>query len=172
MVYARGLPFGDEVPADTWVVTDLASENPVAVSLRELASGNNDASLLLYYLLGATESAADLGTETIDGVPTTHLAVPVDLDRALQLVPGKIRDTLATNIAEVRSGGVDPTLGAEAWVDADDLVHRVTFDYTLGEAMGGGTMTVTFDLSQHGVPLDLGIPSPDETIDIDDLQTP
>jgi hypothetical protein len=172
VVYARGLPFGDAVPADTWVVADLTSENPVAVSLRELASGNNDASLLLYYLLGATAPATDLGEETISGVPTTHMAATVDLDRALQLVPEEMRETLATNIADVRAGGVEPVLGAQAWIDADDLVHRVTFDYTLGEAMGGGTMTVTFDLSEHGLPLDLGIPAPDETISIDDLQTP
>lgn len=168
-LYVRGLDFGDEVPADAWLRADLTSEHPLAVPLRSLASGNNDASLLLYFLLGATGPADVVGEEDIDGVATTHLRTTVDLDRALALVPEEMRETLAENIAEVREGGVDPILGADAWLDADGLVHRVVFLYTLGEVMGGGEMTATFDFRQHGEPLDLAIPAPEDTVDVETL---
>lgn len=169
LLYVKGLPLGDDVDPDTWIVADLTSDDPSVAALKALASGNNDASLLLYYLLGATQPAESLGEEALEGVATQHLGATVDLDRALALVPADMRDTLAANLAEVRTSGVDPLLGAEVWVDAQDLIHRVQFDYTLGEAMGGGGMTATFDFRQHGEPLDLGIPAPDETVDVTTL---
>jgi hypothetical protein len=168
MLYAKGLPFPG-IDADTWLMADLTSDNPLAVQLRALASGNNDASLLLYYLLGATGPAEEVGTEDVDGVTTSHLRTPVDLDRALALVPDEMRETLAANITEMQGGGIDPTLAADVWIDDAGLVHRVAFGYTLGEAMGGGTMDVTFDFREHGVPLDLDVPGPDEVVDIETL---
>lgn len=165
-VYVKGLPFGTEVPADTWIKADLTSDDPNVASLRSLASGNNDASLLLYYLLGAPGPAELVGEETIDGVPTRHVRASLDLDRALALVPAEIRDTLAQNLAEIKQGGVEPVLEGDAWIDANDLVHRISLAYDLGELAGGGTMTVTFDFRQHGEPLDLGVPSPEETVDL------
>ena len=165
----RGLPITDRVPADAWLTADLTNDDPMTTSLRSLASGNNDASLLLYFLLGASGPAELLGEETIDGVATRRLATTLDLHRALALVPDEIRETLAENIAEVESGGVSPVLDAEVWVDAARLVHGVLFRYALGDAMGGGAMDVTFDFREHGAELDLGIPAPEETVDVSTL---
>jgi len=169
MIYVRGLPFGDMVRPDMWLSADLANDDPMTQTLRGLASGNNDASLLLYFLLGAPSPAELLGEETIDEVPTRHLGTTLDLDRALALVPEEIRDTLAANVADIRQGGVSPVLDAEVWVDAQDLVHRVRFGYALGDPMGGGTMDVTFDFRDHGAELDLGIPAPEDTVDVSSL---
>jgi hypothetical protein len=165
-VYVKGLPFGTDVPADTWITADLTSDDPNVAALRSLASGNNDASLLLYYLLGAPGPAELVGEETIDDVATRHLRTSLDLDRALALVPADIRDTLAQNLAEVKQGGVEPVLEGDVWIDADDLVHRISLAYDLGELAGGGTMTVTFDFRQHGEPLDLGVPAHEDTVDL------
>ncbi|MCC6832745.1 MAG: hypothetical protein IT200_15495 [Thermoleophilia bacterium] len=165
-IYVKGLPFGPDVPADTWLKADLTSDDPSVAMLRSLASGNNDASLLLYYLLGAPGPAELVGEEEIDGVATRHLTTALDLDRALALAPAEIRDTLAQNVAEIEQGGMEPLLDGEVWVDASDLVRRISLAYQLGAATGGGTMTVTFDFRQHGEPLDLGIPAPEDTVDL------
>jgi hypothetical protein len=165
-LYVKGLPFGTDVPADTWLKADLTSDDPNVATLRSLASGNNDASLLLYYLLGAPGPAELVGEETIDGVATRHLRASLELDRALALVPAEIRETLAQNLAEIKQGGVEPVLEGDVWIDANDLVHRISLAYDLGDLAGGGTMTVTFDFRQHGEPLDLGIPAPEETVDL------
>jgi hypothetical protein len=168
-LYARGLPFGDSVPADKWLAADLTDDDPVSTSLRALASGNNDASLLLYYLLGAAGPAELVAEEDVDGVPTRHVRTSLDLDRALALAPAEVKDTLAANLADVRAGGVEPVLEADAWIDEQDLVQRIVLAYTLGTGMGGGTMTVTFDFREHGAPLDLGIPAPEDTVEASTL---
>jgi hypothetical protein len=168
-IYVKGLPLTPDIPTDTWIKAELSSDDPSVGMLRSLASGNNDASLLLYYLLGAPAPAELVGEEMLDGVATRHLQTPLDLDRALALVPAEIRETLATNLDEIKQDGLEPVLGGDVWVDASDLVHRIALAYEMGELAGGGTMTVTFDFRQHGEPLDLGVPAPEETVDITTL---
>ena len=101
-----------------------------------------------------------------------HL-IDVSRSRKVQLLLGdrlglmiEQASLLAQNLAEIKQGGVEPVLQGDVWIDANDLVHRVSLAYDLGEMAGGGTMTVTFDFRQHGEPLDLGIPAPEETVDL------
>jgi hypothetical protein len=168
-MYITGDVVAAFVPEGQWLAVDLDSAHPLAAPLKEVAAGANDASLLLYFLLGATEAPTELGPGELDGTATTHLQVPVDLVLAESRVPEDAREALAQNIAELQAQGVEPTLVADAWITEDGLVKKVQYIYQLSTAMGGGTMTASVEFSDFGSPLDLGIPDPSAVVRLEDL---
>ena len=155
-------------PRGKWVLIDLASESEVAREFATIA-GDSDASLLIYYLLGATEPVTVVGSETIDGVATSHVSFNIDMDQALANVPDDARDALTTNIAEQRANGVDPIVEGEAWIDGDGHVRRVAYTFGLSNQSGGGTMSAVIDLSDLGAPVDIDEPGDADVVSIEDL---
>jgi len=169
VIYMRGEAFKALSPDGKWIRVDLESDSPAAAAFKSIASGQNDASLSLYYLLGATEDPGLVGDETMDGVATQHLTVPVDLETAIDRVPARVREMLSLNVAEMGKSGVEPQIASDVWVDGDSLIRRVDHRYTLGAAQGGGTLVVEFHLSGFGEPIDLGLPAKGEYVDLEDL---
>jgi hypothetical protein len=169
-LYITGDVVASIVPEGTWLVVPHDSAHPLAAVLEGIASGSNDASLLLYFLLGATEEPTEVGTEELGGTTTTRLTVPVDLALAQELAPDEVRDTIAANIAELEGQGVEPVLAADAWITEDGHVKQVQYVYTLSEAMGGGTMTASVEFSDYGAPLELDIPDPADTVTLEELE--
>jgi hypothetical protein len=167
IVYMRGETF-ETLAGDKWLRLDLGSDHPAVADLKSIASGQNDASLALYYLFGAdgTPSATD---GTIDGQAMRVVAVPVDLRSAIDRVPARIADMLRSNVSEIEGTGVDPSLQSSVWIGSDGLIHRVDHVYTLGSAQGGGTTTAEFHLSRLGDPLDLAVPGASEIVDVEDV---
>jgi hypothetical protein len=155
-----------------WIFVGPDATSPMAASLRGAMSGPNDSTLLLYYLLGAGDDAAEAGTLTIDGVETTKVTATLELEAALDRVPAKVRDALLVNIVEVQKQSIEPILDSETWIDDAGLVRRLRLVYTLSSAQGGGTMSALIDFSKHGARLDLGIPTGADVIDVDDLVLP
>jgi hypothetical protein len=157
---------------DKWVRIDDDSTGELAQTFRNIMSGPNDALLALYYLLATGDDARVVGEETIGAAAVTRVAATLDLERALDLVPASVRDSLVVNIAEVRAQGLKPVVASEAWVDGSGLVHRIRLVYQLSSMQGGGTMVVMLDLSAHGAPLDLGIPDDAQVIPADQVAFP
>jgi LppX/LprAFG-like lipoprotein len=82
-----------------------------------------------------------VGTETIDGVETTHYRATIDPDK----VP-----------KDKRLGGTQVTYQpVDVWVDGSDHVRRLRLAYSAGAA-GASDMTMTF--SQYGKPLTIALP--------------
>jgi hypothetical protein len=164
---------GKQLGADgRWIRIGEDDTGPIAEAMRGTMSGPNDFSLLLYYLLGAGADARVRDQPVLDGVETTRIEATLDLEAALDRVPAGVHDALLINITDMSRQGVQPTLGSTTWVDGDSLVRRLVFEYALSSVQGGGVMRVSADFSDHGVPLDLGIPPDDEVISIDDLALP
>jgi len=168
--YMRGEAFarlaGDDA---TWLRVDLTSTDATAQQLQDLVSGQNDAAVLLYYLFGADGDVEPLGTETIGGVEATGYGVTLDLDAALERVPAEAREALGLNLDEFTDGGIEHVLQAEVWIDDEGFVRRLVLVYALGEAVGGGEIRVTTDLSAFGEPVDVEIPSNDEVVSLEDV---
>jgi len=168
--YLRGEAFASfAADAETWLRVDLASTDATARELKGLVSGQNDASLLLYYLFGADGGLETIGTETIGGVEATGYGVSLDLDAALARVPAEVREALELNLDEFTDGGIDHVLDAEVWVDGDGFVRRLVFVYVLGEEVGGGQIRVTSDLSAFGEPVEAEVPAGDEIVALEDV---
>ena len=168
--YMRGPAFaGFAGDAATWLRVDLTSTDATAQELQGLVSGQNDASLLLYYLFGADGEIESLGTETIGGVEATGYGVSVDLDEALARVPEEAREALELNLDGFTEGGVAHVLDAEVWIDDEGFVRRLVFVYELGAEVGDGQIGVTSDLSAFGEPVVVEVPSDDLVVDVEDV---
>jgi hypothetical protein len=172
VIYMRGQAFNDVAGEGMWLMVDIESDHPAAASFTSLASGQNDVSMGLFYLYGATGDVEVADGEPIGGQPTTHYTMRIDLESARDRIPESHAEALEDLIAGLRVSGIERELDAEAWVGEDGLVQRVTYTYALGRQAGGGTMSTTMDFSEYGAPIELGIPAEEEVVSIEELEGP
>ena len=113
--------------------------------------------------LSEAVDAEEVGTETTGGVETTRYSFTIDLEELAQSGPEEIRLSIRSLI-EVT--GIEE-LPAEAWIDQDDLLRRVTTTYA---AEGQPTSAEsTIEYSDFGVEVDVMSPREEDTIDITEL---
>jgi hypothetical protein len=106
-----------------------------------------------------TESATEVGVDTIDGVETKHYEVTVDLAAALAAVPQAELDPAIAGI------DLPDTVTYDVWVTADNQLRRVSFDLDLaGQAIG-----MQLDMTTSNDELDVELPADSEVFDLTDL---
>ncbi|MBX3030182.1 MAG: hypothetical protein KF809_08465 [Chloroflexi bacterium] len=157
LLFVRGEVWESEMDGAEWLGIDVTSGDPVVTDFRDLVTGQNDASLALYWLLGATGPVVPLKREEVRGIATQRYVLQLDLASALPLLPDEVRPLLEANITEFRTQGIDPTFAADAWVGDDGLVHRVHYEF-LDLLPGVTEMNVTYDFSGFGEPVDVERP--------------
>jgi hypothetical protein len=166
-LYLHGDAFADAV-GDGWLAVDLDSTDPTAMELTSTVSGTNDASLALFWLLGATRGPAVIRTERVGEVLTERMVVPVDLGVALERIPADLRPVLASGIEQVRDVGIEPRFSTDVWVGVDDgLIHRVRYEFEDIPA-GVSQMVITYDFHDFGVAVDPELPDPADVVVIGD----
>jgi hypothetical protein len=162
-VQPEGLPAGGQLPnGKSWVKVDLEGAlKKLGVDLANLGVGQSPTGVLAQ-LRGSTNTQK-VGTETIDGVRTTHYRGTVDVQDALDQATAKERKTLQRLLDEAKAHGVDATSTTfGVWVGDDGLVRRLT------QRVGSvGHLTMTF--SDYGEPVHIEAPAADATVDISDL---
>ncbi len=166
-LYLHGDAFADAV-GDGWVAVDLDSTDPMAMELTSTVSGTNDASLALYWLLGATRGPAIIRTERVGDTLTERMVVPVDLVAALERIPSDLRPVLASGIEQVRTAGIEPRFSTDVWVGVDDgLIHRVHYEFE-DVPVGVSQMAITYDFHDFGIEVDPELPDPADVVVIGD----
>jgi hypothetical protein len=148
VVYLR-VEGSDVLPA-TWIKLDPAALGG-GEDLGDMLGGAGTGTVTAP--LDALREVADVqevGSEEIDGIPTTHYRATLD--------PAKVAAALAplesVGGRKARAG----TMPVDLWVDADGHVVRVTQTIDLGAA-DAGSVTWTLDLREFGEPLDVTAPS-------------
>lgn len=169
LIYLKGKLVEKLTGAGKWLLVDVTSTDPRAAGFKSVASGQNDSSLLLYFVYGGEDPVAVLPDETIDGQVMRHYSLKVDVDAAAMKAPEVARERLATNAAALKAGGMQGLIQGEVWVGTDGLVHRLDYTYTPGAASGGGTMLVKCLFTKLGEPLDLGIPADKDIVKLEDV---
>lgn len=130
------------VPGGKWLEVDPDADTGLGALIGQLG-GSSDPAASIEVLRGATEVTAT-GEEEIDGTPTTAYRV---------VLP---REAVADSL------GADPqveqllpeTLEYDVWVDADDLVRRVTSTVEVQ----GASSTTTVTYTDYGQPVDVQAP--------------
>jgi hypothetical protein len=162
-VQLEGLPAGGQLPnGKSWVKVDLERAlKKLGVDLANLGVGQSPTGVLAQ-LRGSTNTQK-VGTETVDGVRTTHYRGTVDVQDALDQATAKERKTLQRLLDEAKAHGVDATSTTfDVWVGDDGLVRRLT------QRVGNvGHLTMTF--SDYGEPVHIEAPAADATVDLSDL---
>jgi hypothetical protein len=153
-----------------WVSVDVSESVPGFDELTSFGNGQSDPSNAFGYLQGA-ENATELGTETIDGVETTHYEVTVDLAEAAKDVPADLRDEMRMALEQFRKGFGTTTMPFEVWIDGDGLVRRMVFRMGSegGELDMPFSFEMTMDVTDYGQDFELELPPASDVTDLTDL---
>jgi hypothetical protein len=140
--------------------------------------GQSDPSKFLAYLETVSNGVKKVGTEEIRGVDTTHYSATLDLGQAVSRadVPHGLRDKLS-DLFDNKAGF--SAVPADVWVDREGITRRIKMQMDLGalvkdiagavpdapkpEAIPDMTMTMSMDLYDFGVPVNVVAPPASET---------
>jgi hypothetical protein len=107
-------------------------------------------------LFGASEDAAEIGPETVRGVPATRCRLTVDLARADAALPSGVSVPAGPYRSLSR-------LPAEVWLDADGLACRISVSSEPAAAADAQVWSVV-ELWDYGLAVDITPPRPDEVL--------
>jgi hypothetical protein len=158
-----------------WISLNVTALSGQPGNLQPLiADAPSDPATVLNFLRGAGDQVNTVGPDTVDGTPTTHYTILIDLDKA---AAGQNNQTQnAVHVLEQQLG--THTLPAQVWLDSDGRLRKIAMRETL---TGAATTTppttpagnISFDftatLSDFGVPADITAPPTDQTTDLTNL---
>jgi hypothetical protein len=162
VMYMRSPLFARAVPgAKPWLKMDLtkvAALNGIDLgSLQQLNQA--DPMQSLRYLTGSAKSR-ELGYDQVRGVFTKHYALTIDLDRLL-----KGNKQLQHALKQLRSF-TGTKLPAEAWVDGQGLLRKLTMNFTLARTPDGPvSMSFSEELYDFGKPVHVHMPPASQVTD-------
>jgi hypothetical protein len=158
---ATGLPQGRP-----WIRADFAEKmkkkSPFLAQYL-LRLEQRDPGFLLAEVAWGAQSAAPVGTSTIEGVHTTGYLVEVDVARAAMAASGPRAKGFARTaaFAEQTLGDKAATQTIYVWVDAEGRVVSLRT-----EPVGGSGATTLVDLTSFGVRVKLSPPGANEVVDL------
>jgi hypothetical protein len=151
--------------AKSWVRVDLAKAGKAAgIDFNQLLGGANQSPSDSLALLRSSGEFSEVGTETEDGVETTHYEGTVDLQKA-----AAARGVGAEALQHLLDLGAPAQYPADVWIDKDGYVRQYKTHY--GMTTGGKSMSVsmTMGMSDYGTPVEVSAPPSDEVFDATDL---
>jgi hypothetical protein len=125
------------------------------------ASGGKDGLGLLRLTSGAEGKVEIVGHEVVDGVPTTHYKVQLDLRRAIARTPPELRTTTSGQLAAL---GVT-TMPVEVWLDPDHRIRQMTFRLDVRDVAVSARVRVR----GASTPVSVPTPSPADTYLVNDI---
>ncbi len=161
-VIYMNMPFlAGQLPAGkTWMKLDVRKAAQAAgIDLSQLSSlGQDDPTQLLEYLRASSGGVSTVGSETLDGVPTTHYRGTLQLSDILNRLPASDRDAAKAALEKLGNGGAIPV---DVWIDGQHRVRRMRMSLAAGDptstpgagsATGAGAVsgTVTIAFTSYG----------------------
>jgi hypothetical protein len=165
VLYLRIPFYSQHLPASRpWLRIDYGKtlrQQGIAVNSLTL---DQDPGQYLEFLRGASGKVEKVGKQAVRGVQTTHYhgsLYILDFPRALTGARRTAAEHVADRIVQLTKESTFPT---DVWIDEDDRVRRMTFDYAIPE--NGSTPAVdyrlTLEYSQFGQGISVGLPPADE----------
>lgn len=134
----------------TWMKLDITKAAAAAgVNASSLSSlDQSDPTQFLEYLRGSAGGVVSLGSQTVEGVPTTHYHGELELSRVLANVPSGEQAAAKSALEQLGSGGAFPV---EVWIDAQGRVRRIEMSFGgAGTAAAGLSANVTIAFKSYG----------------------
>lgn len=131
----------------------------------------NDPSQALQYLRAASEDVEELGKEEVRGVETTHYRMTIDLRKVVDQAPEEQREQLRAQIDQIVEQSGLQMVPTEVWIDDEGLARRMQLTYKGMRFAPGeeGDMTMTMELFDFGVEVDIKPPPANNLTDLQDL---
>jgi hypothetical protein len=138
--------------------------------LMQLGS-QSDPTQALAYLRAASDDIQEVGSEEVRGVETTHYRMTVDLARVAAAAPPAQREALQAQVDELIEKSRIQNVPTDVWIDEDGLVRRQRLTYeNMAFAPGvHGDMTMTMELFDFGVDVEVDPPPANQVVDLQEL---
>jgi hypothetical protein len=145
-----------------WMALNLgqlgkASNLPGLGSLVQSEGSMSNPGQYISYLRAASATGVkNLGTETVDGVKTTHYRADLDLNRLAAVVPAADRAATEQLVAKLKTTTHVSYSPIDAWIDSDNRVRRIALTYAMtvpvetGQAAQRVTLNLTEDFTSYG----------------------
>jgi hypothetical protein len=148
-----------------WIALNVATLSGQNGNLQPLiADAPTDPSTVLGFLRGAGDQVNTVGPDTVDGTPTTHYTILINLDKA---AAGQSTQTQnAVHALEQQLG--THTVPAQVWLDNEGRLRKIAMQETT-TSNNKISFDFTATLSDFGVPADITAPPTDQTTDITNL---
>jgi hypothetical protein len=150
----------------TWVRLDVQKAGKAAgVDVNQLMGGAGQNPSDWLSLLESQGDFSKVGTETLNGVETTHYHGTVDLRKAAGNGPA------ADAMKRILDLGAPSQYPLDVWVDDNGYVRQYESSYD--ETLGGNSvsMTMKIELSDYGTKVDVSAPPSDQVFDATELAT-
>jgi len=151
-----------------WLKVDAEEWNKSGSSFG--GGGQNDPGAFLKFLEGAGDEVTTVGREDVRGVPTTHVRTTLDVAKVVAGASGAERRKLDDQLDGL--GGTGEALRhipADAWLDDDGYVRKVTLSFGAPGTGGGPAVTakVVVELYDFNEPVDVKVPDPADVAMLD-----
>lgn len=161
---------GTQLGGKQWVkigLDDLQQQAGGALGGLADQAGSNGPQQGLEYLQGLSGDVQKIGDDTVAGAHATHYRASIDYAKVAADLPdssAKVRDQL----------GKLGTVPADVWINDDDRVVKMQFAidgsaFGAGSGADGGTIEMTMEITDFGVPVDVQAPPADQTVDFSSL---
>lgn len=140
---------------DKWL--EGSADEAAATADFGFGTGSDSPTSMLNELADANAEVVEVGREDIRGVSTTHYRADLDIETMAAAMSPEERAEFETDLG----ASPDASYVIDLWIDDDDLLHRFELVISgLDQAVEAEfeTMTMTYDLWDHG--LDPGITPP------------
>ncbi len=175
-VIYMNMPFlaGKLPEGKTWMKLDLTkAAQSAGIDLSQLSSLNQtDPTQFLEYLRASSGGVAVVGSESVDGVPTTHYRATLKLSNILGRLPSNEQAAAKAALEKLAAGGAIPV---DVWVDVQGRVRRIQLSIgasvptgTSGGVAGATTSiggTTTIDFTSYGPVPQIILPPAGEVFD-------
>jgi hypothetical protein len=138
----------------TWMKLDVTKAAKAAgIETSQFSTlGQADPTQFLQYLRGSGGNVTTVGSETLNGVPTTHYRGTLQLSRILEHLPSSEREAAKSALEKLVNGGSIPV---DVWVDGQGRLRRIQM--SLGVNLPAGSTsgasangTITVDFTSYG----------------------
>jgi len=145
----------------SWLLVRASALGDIPQASGGLGAGLTGPKQQLEVLESASDNVTTVGQEPVNGIPTTHYAAIVDLQKLMD----EVKDQLPSRIADLLEKSVDAGSieQVDVWIDQHGLLRRTTSSGSLGSL---GSFTSTVDLSDYGIHPQIDVPPDSDVYDV------
>jgi hypothetical protein len=166
VIYMRSDALTSSLPGGKhWIKIDLQAlgkQSGIDLGQLQQLGGGTDPTQFLGYLKTAGK-VEKVGSEDIDGTPTTHYTATIDLD--------KLADSAGdapSSVRQLEQLTGEKTIPTDVWIDGQGRARRQKIEYSAQQPVPA-SVSFTIDYEKFGVPVDVNKPADADTADFADL---
>jgi hypothetical protein len=130
-------------------------------SLQQLGGGTDPTQFLTY--LQKAGHVEKVGSEDLNGTPTTHYKATIDLDKL-----ASSNSSAADSVKQLEKLTGTKSLPSDIWIDGSGRVRRQTVSYKM-TSPAPASVDFTINYERFGVPVDASAPAAGDTVDFADV---